>query len=389
MKTGKYILAILLSVLLFVIPASCIIWVIITHSTISIVCAIISVVISIILYKPISRLRISTRKDVEYDEFGLSKTKGKYERLSKAERDAIDLQKTAHSEIVLDSTALKKMTKKGSNDPDKDLNNLIGLPTVKDKVRSLAARMQFEREELKNKKRQKELKKSNASASSLSGRHMVFFGPPGTGKTTVARIMTGYLYKYGFITENKCVEIDGNFLKAGEDTALKTTLVIRQAYGGVLFIDEAYALMQGTHGDEAIASIIKQMEDEKTRFVLILAGYTDEMKALLGANPGFESRVKEYLYFADYSNSELFEIFNSMAHQRGFVVDSNTLGSFETRINKERTLKSFGNARTVRNVLEESIDKHSLRFSSGMIDKNDKYRIVNEDISTIVSTFRT
>ena len=385
MKAGKYYLSILLSVLTFAAPAACLVWLLLRYSTVGLIFTGVSVLFAVAAYKPLERMRIEYRKDVEYDEFGLSKSKGRYERLSKAERDAIDLQKTAHAEVVLDSTALRKMTREGSVDPAADLDRLVGLPNVKQKVKSLAARMQFEAEERKDKKKQKELKKTGASSESLSGRHMVFFGPPGTGKTTVARIMTGYLYKYGFIKQNKCVEIDGNFLKAGSDTALKTTLVIRQAYGGVLFIDEAYALMQGSNGDEAIASIIKQMEDEKTRFVLILAGYTDEMKRLINANPGFESRVKEYLYFSDYSDGELFEIFTKMANSRGFTVDSSAMDPFFVRISKEKQFKSFGNARTVRNIAEEAIDRHALQFSEGKLDPVNKYRIMGSDVSTVVS----
>ena len=143
----------------------------------------------------------------------------------------------------------------------------------------MVARLQFESRSNTNKKGKMKTQQQNG----MSGRHMVFYGAPGTGKTTVARILTGFLYQYGYIKENKCVEVDGNFLKAGADTALKTELVIRQAYNGVLFVDEAYSLMDSMDGSgrEAIATLIKQMEDNRDRFILILAGYTDEMKYLL------------------------------------------------------------------------------------------------------------
>ena len=388
MKSSKYALSIILSVALFALPAGCLVWAIISHTIVSYIFLCVTTIAAIILYRPVSNLRIESRKDVEYDEFGLSKTKGKYERLSKKERDAIDLQKTAHAEIVLDSTALRKMTKTGSTDPDNDLSKLIGLNEVKSKVQALAARMKFEQEEKRNRARVKELKREGKSTESLSGRHMVFFGPPGTGKTTVARIMTGYLYRYGFIKENKCVEVDGNFLKAGEDTALKTSLVIRQAFGGVLFIDEAYALIQGTHGDEAIATIIKQMEDDRSRFVLILAGYTDEMMSLIQSNTGFESRIKEYLYFRDYSDQELFEIFTSMLNQRGFVASEQAIMPFMIRIGKEKSQNAFGNARTIRNIVEETIDRHSLNCEQGRVAKEDRYRIGADDVSTTITGMR-
>ena len=203
-----------------------------------------------------------------------------------------------------------------------------------------------------------------------------------THNTTVARIMTGLLYKYKYIPQNKCIEIDGNFLKAGTQTATKTELVIRQAYGGVLFVDEAYALMEGdNYGKEAIATMIKRMEDNRNRFVLILAGYTEEMKKLIAFNPGFQSRIKDFLEFPDFTTEELKQIFTEMANSNGLVVSSEALDNFATRIEAEKKQNHFGNARTVRNILDESIDKHALNYSEHIIDSKDKYRLCKNDIS--------
>lgn len=334
-------------------------------------------VIGLIARKPLQELRIECRRDVEYDEFGLSKTKGRYEYLSKAEKDQIDLQKTADMERVMNTSVMKKMTKQGSKDPRKDMDELIGLIPVKTKMEEMVARMQFE--SMTNSKKKKKEKKENG----MSGRHMVFYGAPGTGKTTVARILTGFLYQYGYIKENKCVEVDGNFLKAGQDTALKTELVIRQAYGGVLFVDEAYSLMDSMDGTgrEAIATLIKQMEDNRDRFILILAGYTEEMKYLLNANPGFESRIKEYLDFPDYNDDEMLQIFTMMAKQSNFTVAEEAIDPFFERISKERRLKSFGNARTARNILDETIDKHAFNYVKGIIPKQAQYVICEPDVS--------
>lgn len=382
-KSGKYALSLFLSIIVMAfVPAGLILagfmyWK--TGNSFSIIPGLVISVAGIILKKPIQDMRVATRRDVEYDEFGLSKTKGKYEYLSKAERDQIDLQKTADMERVMNTSAMKKMTKKGSANPQKDMDELIGLLPVKEKMEEMVARMQFE--EITNRK-----KKKKDKSNSMSGRHMVFYGSPGTGKTTVARILTGFLYQYGYIKENKCVEVDGNFLKAGSDTALKTELVIRQAYGGVLFVDEAYSLMDAADGSgkEAVAAIIKQMEDNRDRFILIMAGYTNEMRYLLEANPGFESRIKEYLDFPDYNENEMREIFSLMAEQQGFSVDKPAFDAFDERMEKERRLASFGNARTVRNVLDETIDKHALNFVRNLIPPDAKYVICEPDISRVL-----
>jgi stage V sporulation protein K len=321
--------------------------------------------------------RVQTRRDVEYDEYGLSKTKGHYEYLSKAERDQIDLQKTADMERLINTTTLKKMTSKGPEDPMKELNEMIGLEPVKQTVKEMVARMEFEAEEnKKNKKKDK---------SSLSGRHMVFYGSAGTGKTSIARIMTSFLYKYGYIKENKCLEIDGNFLKAGSESGLKTELVLRQAYGGVLFIDEAYALLDSADGsgEQVIATLIKQMEDNRDKFILIIAGYQNEMKKLIAANPGFESRLKEYLNFPDYNAVEMREILQYMAAKNNFVVDSNAFDVYDAIVARERRLQSFGNGRTARNILDKAIDKHTLNLATGVITKEDRYKLCSQDFQNL------
>lgn len=373
MKGFKYYLILLGSVLCIGAPAAVLIAALYLKSMVLAVAGVVLIAVGLTLSKVFSNMRVEARREVEYDEFGLSKSKGNYERLSKAERDAIDLQKTAHMEQIMNSSAIKKMTHEGSTNPQKDMDNMIGLTSVKQKMREMVARMKFDSED-KNRKN---------SENGISGRHMVFFGSPGTGKTTVARILTGFLYQYGYIKKNKCVEVDGNFLKAGQDTAIKTELTVRHAYDGVLFVDEAYALMDSADGSgrEAIATLIKQMEDHRDRFILILAGYTGEMQILLNANPGFESRIKEYLDFPDYSAEEMREIFVLMAKQNGFTVAPDALESFDERVAKERRLRSFGNARTARNILDESIDHHSLNFVDGKLDKKDRYCLRGMDIS--------
>lgn len=332
-------------------------------------------IIAFVSWKPLAEWRYRARDMAQTDEFGNS-TRKQYSRLSQQERDQIDLQKTADMERIVSTTTLKKMTQTGSTDPQKDLDMLIGLADVKQKVEEMAAKMEFDQQEKKKKGKQ-------YKSPFDSGHHAVYFGPPGTGKTSVARIMTGFLYKYGYIKENKCVEVDGNFLKAGTETSTKTTMVIRQAMGGVLFVDEAYALIQGDqYGQDAIATLIKQMEDYRGRFVLILAGYTNEMRELLNANPGFQSRLKEYLYFEEYNDYDMLTIFRTMAQHKGYTVSNGAEQNALVRIQAERKLSSFGNARTARSILDEAIEKHAYHCIKLKLPDEQRYELQAEDVST-------
>ena len=329
-----------------------------------------SFLIPLIFTKLLFEARIKLRNIVDYDEFGVSKKYGKYERMSAKEKKVIDMQKMADMERILSSTQVKKLTHKGSECPYEDMKKLIGLRNVKDKMNEMVARMEFER---------------SSKKMQISSKHMAFLGSPGTGKTTVARIMTGFLYQNKYIKKNKCVEVDGNFLKSSTsaDTAIKTELIIREALGGVLFIDEAYALIEGSDGigEQAVATLIKAMEDRKGEFVLILAGYTNEIKKLIQSNPGFESRIKDFMVFQDYNNEELKEIFINMARDNNFVVDANALDKLEERFERERNLSSFGNGRTARNILDECIDKHAFNFKNKKIGIADKFKITEKDVN--------
>ena len=387
--TGMYSLSILLSVLCYSLPFVGMAYIVanLLHLSVKVfLIGFIFIGLGVALMKPRNLMRNKYREMAEYDEYGRNIKKGVYKNLSRAERDAIDLQKTAEMERILDSTAIKKMTKPGSKEPSKDMEALIGLVPVKKKMQEMVARMEFEKEERRGKSKKELKREMEENQNSTSGRHMVFYGSPGTGKTTVARIITGFLYEYGYIKNNKCIEIDGNFLKMGAqgESATKTELIIREAYGGVLFIDEAYALydgFKGGNGEEVISTLIKRMEDSRGQFILIMAGYTEPMKKLLNANPGFASRIKEYLNFPDYDTMEMREIFRTMANQRNFTVDADAFDNFDERIRKERALDSFGNGRTARNILDEAIDKHALNLKQGLLDPAKRYVLSDVDIS--------
>jgi SpoVK/Ycf46/Vps4 family AAA+-type ATPase len=197
--------------------------------------------------------------------------------------------------------------------------------------------------------------------------HAIFAGNPGTGKTTVARIYAAMLHDFGYVRKGHLVETDRGGLIAEYlgQTAPKTQKILEQSLGGVLFIDEAYALKQGTddtYGQECIDTILKFMEDHRDEFVLILAGYKDRMDALLETNPGFKSRFPQYLFFEDYTDEELSKILLGMAAARGYTLSKDTTEAAIDSISRERAGKYFGNARTVRNVLEQAERKQAARL---------------------------
>lgn len=395
-KKTNYALVIVLSAASTILPVAGVVFLVYETakrggaSVLGTVLFIIAIAQWVIFKQPLKNMYQKAVQDNEYDEFGRSKKKS-YANLTRREREEMDLQKAAQMEQLLSTSVLKKITKKGSQNPEKDLQELIGLQSVKTKVTEMAARMEFERETDSGRKR-KEKRQYGAN-----GRHFVFYGSAGTGKTTVARIIAGFLYKYGYIKENKCVEVDGNFLKSGEMSDAKTKLLIQQAYGGVLFIDEAYAIIDGgsDYGKAVIATLIKEMEDNRGKFTVILAGYKNDMKRLLDANEGFKSRIKEYLEFPDYNNEEMKKIFESMAHASGFAVSLGAIENFSVRCEKERKLPSFGNGRTARNILDEAIDRHALNYGQGKLTRTEngitygnaenKFMLCACDVSTSVN----
>ena len=203
--------------------------------------------------------------------------------------------------------------------------------------------------------------------------HMVFLGNPGTGKTTIARMISEILYNLKYIKENKLVEVSVKDLVAEYvgQTAPKTNAVIEKAMNGVLFIDEAYTLAHtndSSYNDEAIATLIQAMENYRDKLVVIFAGYTKEMQAFLNSNSGITSRIGYTLEFDDYTTDELIEIFLGMATKAGFVVKDEATDYLREIIDKYRNMKNFGNARFVRNIYEKTVIRHA----SNVKDKKQK-----------------
>ena len=235
----------------------------------------------------------------------------------------------------------------------KEMNELVGLSKVKNSLYDLVDLIT-----LKNKTKD-DLKIQNINL------HMVFLGNPGTGKTTVARMIGDILYNLGYIKSNKLIEVSSKDLVAEYvgQTAVKTMNVINKAMGGILFIDEAYTLAttnsDNSFNGECIATLIKAMEDYRDNLVVIFAGYTKEMQAFLNSNSGIASRIGYTLEFDDYTNEELKEIFSNMVKKSGFKLDGDALEKVDELINENRYMRNFGNARFIRNVYEKTIINHA------------------------------
>lgn len=240
----------------------------------------------------------------------------------------------------------------GSEDAQKDLNAMIGLESVKQQIDKLRNRISF----------------YGSSDVGGGGNHMVFMGSAGTGKTTVARIITKILYDFGFITKNQCIEVSGNYLKSPYtgQTGERTQAIVDYAIGGVLFIDEAYLLYDNSSASsEATGVLLKAMEDHRKDFVCILAGYEEQITKLLASNEGFNSRIKYKIYFTDYTKEEMYEIFTYFInHYNGnqiYLVEDQAKDLLLKTFELEKRSKSFGNARTVRNAVDAIMDNYADR----------------------------
>ena len=201
--------------------------------------------------------------------------------------------------------------------------------------------------------------------------HMVFLGNPGTGKTTVARLLARIYHSIGVLSKGQLVEVDRSGLVAGfvGQTALKTQEAVQKALGGVLFIDEAYALVNQENsndfGHEAIEVILKNMEDHRDDLIVIVAGYTNLMEKFIHANPGLESRFNKYFYFEDYTAPQLLSIFRSMAKKNGYTLSEEGLKWLEQDLTDlyENRDENFGNARDVRNLFEKAVSRQANRLA--------------------------
>ena len=291
-------------------------------------------------------------------------------------------EQTAGGEKPKERDAEKQDSEDEKKKPDFDelmaqLDSLVGLDDVKKDIKNLMNLVKVRR-----------LRKENGLPIPPMSLHMVFMGNPGTGKTTVARIISGLYTAIGVLEKGQLIEVDRSGLVAGYvgQTALKTQEVIKSALGGVLFIDEAYSLASGGENDfgrEAIETILKAMEDHRDELIVVVAGYDGPMEKFINSNPGLQSRFNKYFYFPDYNGEQLLYIFKGQCKKNGYALTEEAEAEAKAMFEElyENRGENFGNGRDVRNVFEDTVVRQSNRVAAlDAPTKDDLMQFLPEDL---------
>lgn len=329
-------------------------------NVLGIIFVILGIILGNLIIKISTSLRKEIRQNIETDEYG-NKRKT-YKDMSKQEKQYIDLITTAQDEQLLSDSELRAMTKNGSKFPEKDLNNLVGLERVKEKIGELEAQMEY-------------LNKNEKKVF-----HMCFLGNPGTGKTSVCKILTGFLYKYKYIKGNKYIYTDASNIIACSDPPRKMKLILQKSHNTLLFIDEAYCFVGNRQGYEALTLLLNEMENNRDNLIIILAGYKKEMKELLNMNSGLKSRINTFLFFEDYSHNEMELILDHLAEEDDLIISKEAREKFINQFIWQKCLPSFANARTVRKIYENAKSKHFYNLKKKIISDEYRYTLTKEDI---------